>query len=466
MTITATLDIGSTWTKGASFEVDSQQNTVKLLRRAARPTTVENLADAFFAVLDEIVGDTAIQQIQQGTLKLQYSSSAKGGLAVAAIGLVPEVTLEIGKIAAQSAGARLTQVFSYHLTAQDIAELERKQPDILLFAGGTDGGNSEYIIANAQKLAASTVDCEIVFAGNRSIADDVKNILAAKRLQVVDNLLPSFNDPNPEPAQRAIREIFLNTIVKGKGLDAIASATGAMPLPTPLVMLEYTQAIHEHAPDWGEFVVFDMGGATTDVYSVHKEQPEPGVILRNIYEPPIKRTVEGDLGMRVSAHAAARVDGPARRTALQRMDIDQGNLIDYADSLQSAPDRLPVSAREENMDTLLAGLCVGYACARHAGRWSAVYTPDGEVKVQTGRNLSRITKVIGAGGWLSRQQGFQPVEWFMDHLLDQRGRTVLVPHRFEYYRDEQSLFPLLANLAREYPCAAARAGVSMLVRNS
>ena len=466
MMITATLDIGSTWTKGACFEVDPRQNTVKLLRRAARPTTVDNLADAFFAVLDDIVGDSAIQQIQQGTLKLQYSSSAKGGLAVAAIGLVPEVTLEIGKIAAQSAGARLTQVFSYHLTAHDIAELERKQPDILLFAGGTDGGNSEYIIANAQKLAASAVDCEIVFAGNRSIADDVKTILAAKRLQVVDNLLPSFNEPHPEPAQRAIRDIFLNTIVKGKGLDAIASATGAMPLPTPLVMLEYTQAIHEHAPDWEEFVVFDMGGATTDVYSVHKEKPESGVILRNIYEPQIKRSVEGDLGMRVSAHAAARVDGPALQTALNRMSIDQDSLTDYADSLQSTPDRLPESTTEENMDTLLAGLCVGYACARHVGRWSAVYTPDGEVKVQTGRDLTRISKVIGAGGWLSRQQGFQPVQWFMDHLIDQRGRTVLVPHKFEYYRDEQSLFPLLANLAREYPCAAARAGVSMLVRNT
>ena len=47
----------------------------------------------------------ALALLKSGELKLQYSSSAKGGLAVAAIGLVPEVTLEVGKIAAQSAGA-------------------------------------------------------------------------------------------------------------------------------------------------------------------------------------------------------------------------------------------------------------------------------------------------------------------------------------------------------------------------
>lgn len=465
MMIVAAIDIGSTWTKGAAFSVDPQTDHVSVLKRAVHPTTVNNLSDAFFRVLNEIAdGKDALRLLRSGEMKLQYSSSAKGGLAVAAIGLVPEVTLEVGKIAAQSAGARVSQVFSYNLTGADIAQLETCKPDILLFAGGTDGGNSQYVLANAEKVAASNIDCEIIYAGNRAVAEDVQRLLAHKRLRVVDNILPQYNEPNPEPAQNAIRTVFLDTIVKGKGLDQIVEATGAEPLPTPYVFLEYVRAIHNHEPDWDEFVVFDMGGATTDVYSVHKDAPEPGVIVRNIYEPDIKRSVEGDLGMRVSAHAVARVGEAPLQTALKRLEIDPATFTAYADRLAEMPEYLPEQADERTMDEVIAGACVGYAAARHAGRWSTMYTIEGEVKVQTGRNLSRVSKIIGAGGWLSRQSGFNPASWMADHAIDRRGRNVLLPQQFDYYRDDQCLFPLLANLAREYPRAAARSGVGMLVK--
>ena len=132
--IVACIDIGSTWTKGAAFRVNG--NNVQILARASRPTTVNNLADGFFAVLQAIVGGDPQTLLHNRQLKLQYSSSAKGGLAVAAIGLVPEITLEIGKIAAQSAGAKLTQVFSFELAPGDIAALESSPPDILLLPVG------------------------------------------------------------------------------------------------------------------------------------------------------------------------------------------------------------------------------------------------------------------------------------------------------------------------------------------
>ena len=461
--IVAAIDIGSTWTKGASFEIEN--DTVRVAQRATRPTTVDNLGDAFFAVLCELVPGDPLSQLAAGTLKIEYSSSAKGGLAVAAIGLVPEVTLEIGKTAAQSAGAKLTQVFSYRLTRRDIAGLEASPPDILLFAGGTDGGNSEFILANAEAIAASRIDCEIIFAGNRAVADEVAETLKHKRLRVVDNLLPSFNEPNPEPARDAIRAIFLDTIVKGKGLDRIMRATGAEPVPTPYAVYEYVRAIHEHVAGWQDFMLFDMGGATTDVYSAHKEIPAAGTVLRGLPEPEIKRSVEGDLGMRVSAESTAAVGGPAESAALAAFGIAEDELKKHADMLSRAPDFLPESPRDRTLDTLLAGLCVGYAAARHTGRSAPVFTPEGEIQVQTGRNLTPIAKVIGSGGWLSRAADFSPADWFAAHAFDQRGRRVLLPHTFVYYRDEQYLFPLLANLARAFPRIAAQAGVQLLIAN-
>ena len=464
------IDIGSTWTKGVRFEIEPEsenvRENVRIAARAARPTTVDNLGDGFFALLGELVSGDPLAQLASGAVQLQYSSSAKGGLAVAAIGLVPEVTLEIGKTAAQSAGAKLTQVFSYRLTRRDIAGLEAAPPDILLFAGGTDGGNSEYVLANAQAIAASRIDCEIVYAGNRAAADDVAEILAGKRLRVVDNLLPNFNEPNPEPAREAIRAIFLETIVKGKGLDRIMRATGAEPVPTPYAVYEYVRAIHEHVPGWQDFMLFDMGGATTDVYSAHRETPSAGTLLRGLPEPEIKRSVEGDLGMRVSAQSTASVGGPACAAALAAHGIGEAEFKQHADMLTRAPDFLPESAHDRTLDTLLAGLCVGHAAARHVGRWQAVFTPDGEVQVQTGRDLTHTAKIIASGGWLSRAADFNPADWFAAHAVDARGRRVLLPADFSYFRDQDYLFPLLANLARTCPRAAAFAGVAQLTTHA
>lgn len=458
--IVACLDIGSTWTKGAAFCVDGSE--VQIVGRAARPTTVNNLGEGFFAVLQEIVDGDPLALLKDGSLKLQYSSSAKGGLAVAAIGLVPEMTVEIGKIAAQSAGAKLTQVFSFYLTKQDIAGLEASPPDILLFAGGTDGGNTNYVLANAEAIGRSAIDCEIVYAGNRSVADQVAELLAGKRLRIVDNLMPVFNEPNPDPARDAIRAIFLETIVKGKGLDRIMAATGAAPVPTPFAVLEYTRAIHQHVPGWDSFIVFDMGGATTDVYSVHQESPEIGTVLRGLPEPEVKRTVEGDLGMRVSAKTTVDAGDASFRTDLESAGIGPEALRQYAERLVAQPEFLPASAEEARLDTALAAICVGHACQRHVGRLSTIYTPDGEVKIQTGRDLRDVARVVGSGGWLSRAADFDPAPWFARHAVDKRGRIVLFPQQFTYYRDEEYLFPLLANLARENPEAAALAGIRLL----
>jgi uncharacterized protein (TIGR01319 family) len=78
--------------------------------------------------------------LNSGDVTLKYSSSAKGGLAVAAMGLVPSITLESAKVTAHSAGAKIAQYYSYKLNRHDIRALEDSPPDILLFTGGTDGG--------------------------------------------------------------------------------------------------------------------------------------------------------------------------------------------------------------------------------------------------------------------------------------------------------------------------------------
>jgi len=457
------IDIGSTWTKGALFGLEDGE--LRCEARAVVPTTVDDLAQGFLQVVCRLGGTTAIEQVRRGQLDLAYSSSAKGGLAVAALGLVPEVTLATAKLAACSAGARLTRVFSYRLTRSDIRDLEGNPPDILLFAGGTDGGNTDYVLANAQALSKSSLGCAIVYAGNRAVLDEVSNLLRDMKFHSVDNVLPQMDNPNPDPARAAIRGIFLDEIVKGKGLDTIVEATGAQPQPTPYAVFEYAKAIRAHVSGWEDFLLLDMGGATTDVYSAHEQVPAAGTVFRSLPEPVVKRTVEGDLGMRVSAVSAAQAALPLL-PAMGLGTTEADTLSAYAALVAQATDTLPCNAQDQWLDGLLAGACVAQACMRHAGRAATVYTSDGEVRVQTGRDLSGVTRVIGSGGWLAQAVQFNPSAWLAPLRVDERRRAVLMPKHFEYWRDEANLFPLLANAARLHPQAAARAGIRALQRSN
>ncbi|HHH2215580.1 TPA: methylaspartate mutase accessory protein GlmL [Yersinia enterocolitica] len=460
--ISVSIDIGSTWTKGAVFEVTDDSH-IEVRNYALSPTTPHHLAEGFFSVLNKVLDvRDARPMLASGELNIDYSSSAKGGLAVAAIGLVPSITLESAKVTAHSAGAKVSQHFAYNLNKSDVRALEASPPDILLFTGGTDGGDYGHGLLNAKLLAQSNLECAIIYAGNRDLQDDVQEILGGKDLTIVDNVLPNLDSPNPHSARKAICDIFLHKIVKGKGLDVIVDLTGEEPLPTPYSVFELVQQIRQHVPDWETFMLIDMGGATTDVYSSYNNHLLPDTVMHGIPEPLIKRTVEGDLGMRVSALNA----GETGTMMIDHYFAHQQTKIDafhhYLKYISAHPDYLPQSDEEIVFDQLLAGMCIGYASERHAGTKTQVCTCAGNIDLQIGRDLTQVKKVIGTGGWLSRADSFDIHNWLKYRNLDDKSRKVLLPDQFEYYRDTQGLFPLLANVSRRFPKAAAQTGVRIL----
>lgn len=455
------VDIGSTWTKAALFTPEGDGLT--LVNHVLTPTTTHHLAEGFFTSLNQVLNVAdARPLLNSGDVTLKYSSSAKGGLAVAAMGLVPSITLESAKVTAHSAGAKIAQYYSYKLNRHDIQTLEDSPPDILLFTGGTDGGEESYGLANARALAASKLDCAIIYAGNRDIQDDVQAILGHKDLIVVDNVLPDLDHPNPYAARKAICDVFLSRIVKGKGLDVIVGETGEEPMPTPWTVYELVKAISDVDSAWKEFMLIDMGGATTDVYSASANMLSPDTVLHGVPEPFVKRTVEGDLGMRVSAMVVGESTQEMVNVVFAQQPQRKEAFYGYLRHLVTHPDYLPVTEEEKHFDTLLAGLCVGYASERHAGTKKQVCTCVGNVDLQTGRDLTTVRKVVGSGGWLSRASQFDVHRWLKYRELDDSSRRVLLPGQFDYYRDAKGLLPLLANVARLDPQAAARTSIHCL----
>lgn len=454
------VDIGSTYTKGGLFALDGED--LRFVGREVVPTTVDHLGRGFSHVREAVLSRHG-GGAPAGPIPVYWCSSARGGLKIAAVGLTPDLTLSVARMAATSAGGKVVRAFSYELAPEDLDDLRAVDPDILLFTGGTDGGNSRVVLHNAARLAGLDSPAIILYAGNRKVRDQVVDILRGREVATAANVMPEVGTIDIEPTRDVIRRVFLERIVDGKGLSSVVEETGREPLPTPLAVFELVRTIAANVPGWEDFALIDMGGATTDFYS-HTKAFHGGdsVILRGLLEPTLKRTVEGDLGLRVSAEALFRSESAFLEARLRASGSDPAALRGYVDQVSRRTGYLPGDAAGRAFDRLLAAACVRAASLRHAGLLQRVYTPQGGFQVQRGKDLRRVRRLVGSGGYLAGETDSAILAEACPKDADDIDTHHLVPDAPDCYADAEYLIPLLGNLAADFPGAAARAAVAGL----
>lgn len=390
------IDFGSTYTKLRA--VDLAQ--ARIVASGQGPSTVAS---------DVTIGMTqALADLERRMGRLPIfrhrlaSSSAAGGLKMVTVGLVKELTAEAARVAALGAGAKLVGTYAYRLTKTDIEAILGQSPDILLLAGGTDGGNRDVVLHNAARLAASGLACPVIVACNRDVADEVGETLSGsgRKILVAGNVMPAYGVLDIEPARAAIRDIFIAHIVHAKGIDRAAAMFDAVLMPTPAAVLEGARLLADgtEAEDGlGALAVVDIGGATTDVHSIATGAPEgDGVTPLGLPEPYAKRTVEGDLGMRHNARTIVETVG---LLAISRSSgLGESEVETLLGLIEADVERLPQTPEEAAFDAALAKGAVKLAMARHAGTTEIVQTVTGPVIVQRGKDLTTIGTLIGTGG--------------------------------------------------------------------
>jgi uncharacterized protein (TIGR01319 family) len=407
------IDFGSTYTKLRAVDLASR----RLIGSGQGPSTVAtDINTGMRAALADL--ERRAGKLPRFRYRLA-SSSAAGGLRMVTIGLVRELTAEAARQAALGAGAKLVGTFAYRLTENDLERITALAPDIVLLAGGTDGGNMEVVLHNAAALGASSLACPIVYAGNRGAADEARRLLSSKTAVFTENVMPEFNVLDIEPARAAIRTVFIERIVHAKGIDRAASEFDAVVMPTPAAVLEGARLLADGA--LGSVLVVDPGGATTDVHSVAPGEPAPGVVPQGLPEPRVKRTVEGDLGMRHNAATVVEAAGIAAIAA--DAGLHESQIRSLLEKLTS--EHLPASAEEKALDQALARAAVGIAVERHCGSLKTVYTPTGPVTVQHGKDLRRVAAVIGTGGVLAASAHARAI--LQRALADARAPLALKP---------------------------------------
>jgi uncharacterized protein (TIGR01319 family) len=369
------VDVGSTFTKAALVDLADGA----LLGTATHVTTLgSDVMDGVDAVRAELGAQAAT------TLAC---SSAGGGLRLAVVGYERVVTAEAGHRVGLSAGARIVHVAAGPMGDDDLDSLLAARPDVVLLVGGTDGGNAEILRHNAGVIAARRLRVPVVLAGNVDARDDVAAALAAAGVPVTAtaNVLPEIGRLDPVPARLAIRDVFIKHVIGGKGLSRRADFPAMVRAATPDAVLAGVELLadgYDETDGAGDVLVVDVGGATTDVYSVVTPQGEDAVLRKEVVEVMWRsRTVEGDLGVRwnaegvVAAAVAERLVGPAEETSLRTA----------ARARAADPAYLPVDDQGRDDDARLAELALTVALRRHA---------------RGGKDLREGALVVGSGGVL------------------------------------------------------------------
>lgn len=429
------IDFGSTYTKVTAVDTEAEV----LLGTAAAYTTVQTDINEGLS--------HALEKLEAQTGKLDFAaryacSSAAGGLRMIASGLVPELTSEAAKQASLGAGAKIVKVYSFELTEDDIEEIDRLRPDIFLLVGGTDGGNSDCIRHNAQMLAACKADFPVIIAGNRTAARACQRSLEGRQTFICENVMPKFGVLNIQPAQECIRALFLNRIIQAKGLSHASKLISGILMPTPSAMMRAMQLLAEGCEGEegiGELMALDVGGATTDVYSIADGMPkEGGTVYKGLPEPYVKRTVEGDIGMRYSIGGIVEAASLKKVASLAGLTPERAQAL--IDDLAEHTEKVPDSEETERLDYALACCACETAARRHAGYMEETYNMAGKVFVQTGKDLRTVRQMVVTGG----------------SLIHTRRTGEIASHAFYDPADPMSLRPMKARVLvdRRYILAA------------
>ena len=446
------IDFGSTFTKLVSIDFDREC----IVGRAQGPSTVDtDITRGLNAALENL------NRAQGGEMTYRYRlacSSAAGGLRMVTIGLVPELTVEAAKRAALGAGARPVGVYSYKLTKTELGELETLAPDILLLAGGTDGGDQETILHNATGISQGSLQAPIIVAGNKVASDRIRTILDSgnKECIITENVMPEIGVLQVDKARSIIRDVFINRIVEAKGLKRAEQFVDGILMPTPTAALTAARLLSQgtgNEEGLGELVVVDIGGATSDIHSIARgESTEPGLVKKGLPEPFVKRTVEGDLGVR---HNAASILHAAGKEHFEKGMGDSDIELDEAiDRLSLFPDHLPETESERDLDTELARAAARMAMQRHAGTIQTTYGPEGRVFIQYGKDLRDIKSVIGTGGPLIF--GTNPEKILKETTYSQTDPFSLRPKAPDLYLDERYLLYAIGLMSEVEPDKAIR----------
>ena len=422
-----TIEVGSTITKANGFDF-RPGGALRHVAQGFAKTSVAS-GDVGVGVAEAVAALEKALGSPVGEPETFVNSSAAGGLRMTVHGLTYSMTARAAHEASLGAGAIVKLVTAGPLEPYDLDAIRETAPTITVLAGGVEGGERAIVLRNAERLASMGLGAPVIYAGNSDLRRPVEKVFreAGAELLVVDNVFPEVDELDVEPLRRGIQEVFGRHIVRAPGMSRFEGMSPWGIMPTPGAVLRGAELFAEAL---GDCLVFDVGGATTDVHSVTDGSPE----LRDKAvepEPRAKRTVEGDLGVFVNAENVVRMAGDSAWEA---------RMVDLR--------AMPETERERELTRWLCARAVDAGAKRHAGRLTDLFTPTGRRRILKGKDLSAVRWVVATGGALTMIEGAAD---FLRSICVGAKSHLLPPPDARILVDRDYRFSALGTVAQAHP---------------
>lgn len=396
-------EIGSTTTLVTAFNVKHDKDEKILVDRPFQGKACTTVLDGDVTIglkaaikdIEEQIGDS----LSWG--KMLATSSAAGGLKITVHGLMEQMTVKAAKEAALGAGGIIKMVTAGKMRKSDIKKIHNINPNMIMIAGGTDYGERETAIYNAELISAENFNKPIVYCGNIENKEEISEIFEGQELYIIDNVYPRVDELNVEPARKIIQQAFEKNIVKAPGMSKIKEMVDGSIMPTPGAVMESAKILYDII---GDLIVLDVGGATTDVHSVTEGSAVVLDMLVNP-EPKAKRTVEGDIGVFINS-----------ANVIDLLDVrDLGEVKKEYIAQHIKP--IPIEKEEVRASSLLTKKAVEVAVNRHVGSIKRKFGGESGF-IAYGKDLSQVKYIIGTGGALTRLAGGEKILLGIRYLKD------------------------------------------------
>jgi uncharacterized protein (TIGR01319 family) len=461
-------DCGSTTTKAILIQlVDGKYRQT---HRGEAPSTVEApFADVTIGIVNSVtevselaerrlVGDDGrILQPASGNEGCDLyisTSSAGGGLQMLVAGVVRQMTAESAKRAALGAGAIVMDVIASNdqrRAHEQIQRIRELRPDMILISGGTDGGTTTHVVQIAELIAPAKPQprfgrdyrMPIIYAGNNKAAPLVEDVFDdSVDLAIVENLRPVLERENLGPARDKIHDQFLEHVMAhAPGYDKLMGWVDAPIMPTPAAVGSILRTIAERQRI--NAVGVDIGGATTDVFSV--------------FEGTFNRTVSANLGMSYSISNVCAEAGMPNILRWVHFDMDERELRNRVKNKMIRPTTIPQTAEALIFEQAVAREALRLAYDQHKAFATTLKgvqqqrtvgdTFNQEVAGGTIVDNMKLDLLVGSGGVLSHAPRMHQTAMLLTDAFQPEGVTTLA-------KDSIFMMPHLGVLAQVHPKAS------------
>src|SRR3989475_2433814 len=419
-------DCGSTTTK--AILIEKLRHEYRQPFRGEAPTTVEAPFEDVtrgvlnsLAELEELSGRKILDgeriitpnRAAQGEPRVGVdiyisTSSAGGGLQMMVAGAVQSMTGESAQRCALGAGAIVMDVLASNdgrLPHEKIERIRSLRPDMILLSGGTDGGTVTHVVEMAEYISAAeprprlgiSYQLPLIYAGNKDARDRITEILGGKTsLVITDNIRPVLERENLGPARTKIHDLFLEHVMaQAPGYKKLLEWTGAPIMPTPAAvgLIMETIAKKENL----NLIGVDIGGATTDVFSV--------------FGGVFNRTVSANLGLSYSVSNVLAEAGLASILRWVPFTIEEQTLRNRIKNKMIRPTTIPQTLDELQIEQAIAREALRLALAHHASLATGLKGVQQERTISdifeqktSGESLIdmlQLDLIVGSGGILS-----------------------------------------------------------------